>query len=344
MTATRARLTAAVLALSTATATLLIGAAAPARAAVPVPKLPVRLPVAIEVLPPYQPQTFCDPHEKPGITAFKQLLTRTYVGTAIVDTVRPCASDTSEHYDGRAIDWGVDHRNVRQRAQGNAFLAWLFATDAAGNHDAMLRRLGVMYVIWNKRIWGAWDHRWAPYSCSGPTACHIDHMHLSFDWSGAMKKTSFWTGRVQPPMPPPVQKLTRLHDKRSVAVSPRDPNPVARYGAVAHGRYRFTVRGTYNDDGHRHHRADASCSTTDGRHWAAVAPADTEGAIGTFDLFVAGRHHWSPRPRTTTGCSVTHTYTRTITFRRATPFLFRINDPTGWAASGSLSVVVERVG
>src|SRR5437868_15346055 len=76
-----------------------------------VPHAPVGLPTAIEQMPPYQPEAFCSPTVKPGTQALANLLTATYPGTAIVSLVRPCASDTSEHYDGRAIDWGVDHRN-----------------------------------------------------------------------------------------------------------------------------------------------------------------------------------------------------------------------------------------
>jgi hypothetical protein len=64
----------------------------------------------------------------------------------------------------------------------------------------MARRLGIMYIIWNKQIWGAYSagSGWRPYSCSGVTGCHQDHVHFSFAWNGAMKRTSYWTKSVAP--------------------------------------------------------------------------------------------------------------------------------------------------
>jgi hypothetical protein len=187
--------------------------ATPAGAVTPtVPKAPVALPADIEPMAPYQPQKICDAKDKPGIKAVATLLTTTYTGTAIVSTSRPCVKgEVSEHYDGRAIDWGVDFRKAKTRIAGRAFLKWLWATDANGNKYAMMRRLGIMYVIWHHQIWGTWNHRWSHYSCHGVTACHIDHMHLSFDWSGALKKTSFWTGVAAQPMKAPTRKWLRAH-------------------------------------------------------------------------------------------------------------------------------------
>ena len=71
----------------------------------------------------------------------------------------------------------------------------------------MARRLGVMYVIFNNRMWGAWDGRWHDYNgCSAKkrqahaydNACHRTHMHISLSWNGARGRTTFWTGRVSP--------------------------------------------------------------------------------------------------------------------------------------------------
>ena len=306
-----------------------------------VPKAPAVFPAAIEVFAPYQPQTFCDPVAKPGTLALSHLLTSTYTGTAIVSLTRPCGSDTSEHYDGRAIDWGVDHRNAQQRAQGQAFLDWLFNTDASGDKDAMVRRLGVMYVIWNHRIWGSYSQHWEPYTnCSGPTACHVDHMHISLDWSGAMKKTSFWTGKVTAPMPPPLQTL-KVGQTVTTKVSPRYA-PTPAYRLVKGGRYTFTVTGTYNYDGQRHHRADAECSTTDGKHWTKLAPFEESGTTGLLDLWVNDMHAW--HAPTKSGCATAqHTYAKTMTFTKRTPLAYAIHDTTGWMADGQLKVTVQRV-
>ena len=73
---------------------------------------------------------------------------------------------------------------------------------------ANARRLGVMYIIWNNRIWGAYRPAdgWRPYraapstpSPGSDTACHRNHVHLSLSWAGAMGRTSWWTQAVAGP-------------------------------------------------------------------------------------------------------------------------------------------------
>jgi hypothetical protein len=58
----------------------------------------------------------------------------------------------------------------------------------------MARRLGVMYIIWNGRIWGSYRaaEGWRSYGGANP---HTDHVHFSFSRAGALKQTSYWTGR-----------------------------------------------------------------------------------------------------------------------------------------------------
>jgi peptidoglycan hydrolase-like protein with peptidoglycan-binding domain len=96
-------------------------------------------------------------------------------------------------------------RSAQQAAQATALIGWLLATDTDGNEYANARRLGVMYIIWDNKIWGAYRPAdgWRPYSScashpekSWDTTCHRDHMHLSLSWAGAMGRTSFWTGTV----------------------------------------------------------------------------------------------------------------------------------------------------
>ncbi len=162
---------------------------------------------AIEATVPYESAAKkclpADAYDKPGPIALRDLLVTTYgpaVGgrTVYNGITRPCDGTVSEHHEGRALDWGMDYRNVTMRADGKAVLSWLFATDAYGNRNAIARRLGIMYVIWNKQIYGSWSGYTAePYSCgTDPTACHVDHMHFSFDRPGARAQTSFFTGRV----------------------------------------------------------------------------------------------------------------------------------------------------
>jgi peptidoglycan hydrolase-like protein with peptidoglycan-binding domain len=188
-------------------ATLGITAPLRAEAATPVPAAPAVLPLALEPLASYVPANSCDPTAKPGTAALGKLLTTTYRGTsyAISRTCGVDAMPTSEHYDGRAVDWMNSVRVPQQAAQAKALIAWLTAADAAGNRYANARRLGVMYIIWNNKIWGAYnaDRGWRAYSScashperSWDSTCHRDHMHLSLSWEGAMRQTSFWTARV----------------------------------------------------------------------------------------------------------------------------------------------------
>jgi hypothetical protein len=161
---------------------------------------------AIEPTVPYQPAGACNPaldQDKPGPIALRDLLMQTYGSTVggqpvLNDISRPCDGSVSEHFEGRALDWGMDYRNPAMQIDGNDVLNWLFATDEYGNRDAIARRLGIMYVIWNYQIYGSWnDYQPSPYACgSDPVSCHVTHMHFSFDWPGALAQTSFFTGRV----------------------------------------------------------------------------------------------------------------------------------------------------
>jgi peptidoglycan hydrolase-like protein with peptidoglycan-binding domain len=182
-------------------------AATTATITVSAPAAPTGLPTAIESLASYVPANSCDPHAKPGATALGDLLRATYPSSSYgID--RTCGTDplpTSEHYDGRAIDWFVNVNDATQKAEAGAVIKWLFAKDAAGNPYANARRLGVMYLIWNNKIWGSYraSEGWRPYSnCATATAaandtrCHRDHVHISLSWEGAMGHTSFWTKQV----------------------------------------------------------------------------------------------------------------------------------------------------
>jgi peptidoglycan hydrolase-like protein with peptidoglycan-binding domain len=180
--------------------------AAPAVAAAPsvVPVIPAGLPTAIEPLSPYVEEASCEWLDKPGATAFGDLLRATYPGTSY-GISRPCTGTMhSEHYDGRAVDWMNTIRKPATAAQATALLQWLFAADKAGNKYANVRRLGIMYIIWNGQIWGSYSPTaWRPYQdcakhpeVSYDTTCHRDHIHFSLSWAGAMRRTSYWTKQV----------------------------------------------------------------------------------------------------------------------------------------------------
>lgn len=176
--------------------------------AMPTPVAPVAFPAGIEPLSPYLEQDSCNPIAMPGSVALGDLLRATYPGTSY-GIARACWSDgfASEHYEGRAVDWMTSARDPAGAARAKAFLDWLLATDAQGHPYANARRLGVMYVIWDNRIWGSYRSAegWRPYSTcatrpqpSSDTVCHRDHIHISLSWAGAAGRTSFWTGQVAP--------------------------------------------------------------------------------------------------------------------------------------------------
>ena len=76
----------------------------PAQALAPLPAAAVPLPVELDSAAFYEAQTICDPTPRPGATALQNLLLATY-GPATIYIPRACTSSTSEHFDGRAVDW-----------------------------------------------------------------------------------------------------------------------------------------------------------------------------------------------------------------------------------------------
>src|SRR6478672_8066888 len=179
---------------------------APTAPAPVVPPGPAGMPTGIERPAAYVPSNDCDQVAKPGTVRLGDLLKATY-GSYYnsVSTCAPGPGSTSEHFDGRAIDYFLNVRDATQSAQASAFLSWLTAPDAAGNAFANARRLGVMYVIWNDKIWATYraSEGWRPYSncastpaSSSDTNCHRNHIHISMSWEGAMGRTSYWTKTV----------------------------------------------------------------------------------------------------------------------------------------------------
>jgi len=148
----------------------------------------------------YVGQTTCTTVNRPGTVALRDLLERTYPTTGSAGTLRACGSGgASEHKDGRAYDWSVDAGVASQKAMADDFLAWLLAPDRYGHPNAMARRFGIMYMIWNRQVWKAYaaDKGWQPYSGVSP---HTDHVHFSLGFSGADALTSWFTGPALPPV------------------------------------------------------------------------------------------------------------------------------------------------
>jgi hypothetical protein len=147
----------------------------------------------------YQGQRGCLGGDRPGAIALRNLLQRTYSTGVPIGLSRGCRGGTSEHYDGRALDWMVNAANRRQAALGDAFVEWATRSER-GVPGANARRLGIMYLIWRGRMWRSYRPGWTDYQgCSrgggDATRCHRNHVHISLNWAGAYKRTSWYTRR-----------------------------------------------------------------------------------------------------------------------------------------------------
>jgi hypothetical protein len=183
----------------------LLGLALAVLAVLAMPATATAAPVPpIEEYSSYQPQTTCRPQAKPGTKYLGRWLVRTY-GGGFGPISRACGGGTSEHTEGRAFDWMLDASRRANRRRAHAFLAAAFRTDRRGNTDALARRTGIMYVIWNDRIFSAWNEfEPEPYLSSGcksrrtcsTTLRHRDHVHISLSRKGGRGATSWYDGRL----------------------------------------------------------------------------------------------------------------------------------------------------
>jgi hypothetical protein len=119
----------------------------------------------------------CSGRGQPGAKALAAQWTRVSGIKAGVYNCRSTVFGTpSLHGEGRAIDCYANVNNPTQRAQAEAYIAWLQANAV---------ELQVAVVIWNRRIW-SWHRRqqgWRRYK-GNP---HTDHFHVELSWEGALK-------------------------------------------------------------------------------------------------------------------------------------------------------------
>ena len=145
----------------------------------------IGLPIEASV---YDPATHCSPKPRPGMLALQAWLEENVRGV-FWGSYR-CEmwgkDEASLHAENRAIDWHLD---------------------AAGNAQALARRMGVEELIWDCEYWGAGMSDFLPYRpCYGKrgklrknvnkTAAHRDHIHIGMTKAGAAGKTSFWRGHT----------------------------------------------------------------------------------------------------------------------------------------------------
>jgi hypothetical protein len=170
----------------------LLALAAPSALA-DVPRTPKNTPTAVDDLADYEGATTCA-DVQPGTAALRELILETY-GSQVIGGHRACPSGSpvnSEHMDGRALDWMLDAGDPADAATAAEFLGWLLADDAEN-----ARRLGVMYVIWDGKVWKSYRaaQGWQVYTGASP---HTDHVHLSLSHRGGAGETSWWTGQTDP--------------------------------------------------------------------------------------------------------------------------------------------------
>jgi hypothetical protein len=198
----------------------------------PVPVPLVAMPAEVEAFSPWLPQVSCDPTTKPGVKAFSTLVLTTWGRGTNGGMTRSCSTGAaSEHKEGRAWDWMLDPTNYTNVVAGARVLDWLLAGDAV-----VARRLGIMYIIWNNRIWSTYRRAegWRAYDGPDP---HTSHIHFSFGWAGAMQRTSWWTGAVAPiEYGPCIEVQGRLADPYGSAINLKPcPEPKATVSAASTG-------------------------------------------------------------------------------------------------------------
>ncbi len=176
---------------------VIAGAPVPGQGLPPAPLPPPLIPLPPGETPSlaYEPQTTCDATPKPGAERLSQIIKRTYGDGQYVWIPRGCnVGGTSEHKEGRAVDWMVSVRDPRQRADAEAFLNWLLGPDQSGRPYGHALKLGVMYIGWHDRIWRGYgiDRGWQELKgCFNKTDakydnyCHRNHIHISLTRLGA---------------------------------------------------------------------------------------------------------------------------------------------------------------
>ncbi|MFB9312846.1 hypothetical protein [Nocardioides plantarum] len=161
----------------------------------------------LEDLARYEEPGDCTPTVKPGTRVLSSWLVQHYASRTTM--TRACEWGehvTSEHQEGRAIDWFSDAATSKGMRASRRLIDGLVAPDRWGNVAVRARRMGIMYIIWNDHIYSAWNgFRPGPYlhsGCKTLTKCsktlrHRDHVHISLTRAAARGKTSWFDGRLE---------------------------------------------------------------------------------------------------------------------------------------------------
>jgi hypothetical protein len=150
----------------------------------------------------------CTRYPKPGTRALEAWLGRHFRGESwgIMRCEKLSRRHYSLHAEGRALDWHLDVRDARDRAEAWRLIDTLLAPDQVGNQQALARRIGLQELIWDCQAWWAGSPVLVDYApCFNkhgtrrrhmdPTRAHRNHIHLGLNREGAAMHTSFWATR-----------------------------------------------------------------------------------------------------------------------------------------------------
>jgi hypothetical protein len=152
---------------------------------------------------PYAPVTVPCVGDRPGLTRFVQWLRENPAWTPTAVGTHSCRANPSAHREGRAVDWHLRAWEAGERARADDLIYTLLAHDVEGNEHSLLRRMGVMEIIWNNQYWSNQVRYWQTYTYTSngvrhvcpngdDTNCHRDHIHLTLNAAGASEQSSFW--------------------------------------------------------------------------------------------------------------------------------------------------------
>jgi hypothetical protein len=155
----------------------------------------------------YDKATRCTKKQRPGVADFVNWLQGNVKGV-FWGSYR-CEmwgkKSASLHAEGRAVDWHLDASSKAEKKEARRLADMLLLPDAAGNEQALARRMGVQEMIWDCGYWGAGMYDFNQYSpcfnkhgkrrkTVNTTVAHRDHIHFGLTKAGAMGRTSFWIG------------------------------------------------------------------------------------------------------------------------------------------------------
>ncbi len=148
----------------------------------------------------------CTPRSRPGMIALQRWLEDNSRGVfwGSYRCEKWGKGQASLHAENRAIDWHLDVSVPADKRAAEKLIRLLLASDAAGEPQALARRMGVEELIWDCGYWSAGMTQFTEYRpCYGKrgklkrnvnkTIAHRDHVHIGMTKRGAAARTSFWS-------------------------------------------------------------------------------------------------------------------------------------------------------